>query len=341
MNLPQFLIPCDIEAERNIILDELREKLPDYEPLRGDDFNILLDCFLYRLNKYINYINYIISQNYLPHSSGEFLDCLVSLAGIKRFEGTPFNAEIEITSTFPLSLPKGTKFNDHQAHNAFLSEDLKIDESLKARANITLEEGLQGDFDTIYLEIPHIYIKTIKKISPFTQEKIAESDDELKKRFLLSLTRPSTAGSLKSYEYLASVASVAKSKIKHKDLGVVEVVYTESSSNALADLKESIEPNIPITDNIIYTKAHEILVDLTINLKLKTSQNIINIIKNIDLQIRGLFESLEIEEDLNISKIIAVSFVSEDIEDIEVSTLLAMEENSIYKLGNLEIKEVI
>ncbi|PAF50849.1 baseplate J/gp47 family protein [Helicobacter sp. 13S00477-4] len=337
MNLPDFLIPCDIESERNIILSELREKLPDYEPLRGDDFAILLDCFLFRLNKYINYINFVISQNYFPYSSGEFLDSLVALAGIKRFEGTPFMAKIEVCSSTPLHLPKGTKFIDMKGHNAFLNQDLSIDEGLKGEGEIVLEDGVEGDFDTIYLEIPHIYITSIKKLSAFVQKASKEDDESLKKRFLLSLSKPSTAGNLKSYQYYSAIPEVLKSKIKHKDLGVVEVIYTQNSEDALQKLKASIEPNIPLTDTIIYTKAIEIPIELTITLTLKSLQNISSIIFDIDKQVRGLFETLEIEEGLSESKIIALSFLSLDILDIEVSPLPAMEENGIFKLQNLTI----
>lgn len=339
MNLPEFLTSFDVEIERNIILDELKAKLPGYEPLRGDDFNILIDCFLYRLHKYINYINTIISQNYLPYSSGEFLDALVSLAGIERFQGTPFVAKISIKATLPLTLAKGTKLNDHQGHNAFLSEDVEIGENLSSEATIVLEDSLEGDFDIIYLEIPHIYIKEIKKLSPFSQKQKKESDEELKQRFLLSLTRPSTAGSLKSYQYLSSISEVSKSKIKHKDLGIVEVIYVENSSGALEALKNSIEPNIPITDTIIYTQANNIIVDLNIKLKMKTIANLPSIISQIDRGVRGLFDSLEIEEELNVSKIIAVSFVSLDIEDVEISQIPPMQEKCIFKLGNLAIGE--
>ncbi|PAF53247.1 hypothetical protein BKH42_06885 [Helicobacter sp. 13S00482-2] len=339
MNTPNFLIPCDIELEKNIILASLREKLPNYEPLKGDDFNILLDCFLFRLNKYINYINFTISQNYLEFSTGEYLDALVSLAGIVRFQGSPFISKLEIIATSPLSLAKGTKFTDKQGHDAFLSEELHIGEDLKAQCDIVLQEGLSGDFDITALEIPHIYIKEIKKLTPFIQKQTKESDTELKKRFLLSLTRPSTAGSLKSYQYLSSIAEVAKVKIKHKDLGVVEVIYTKNSPTALRALKDSIEPNIPITDTIIYTEAKEILVDLNITLKLRSISNIASITSAIDSQIRGLFETLEIEEELNISKIIAASFVSEDLQDVQISELPPMIENGIYKLGSLVIGE--
>lgn len=337
MKLPDFLFPCDIEVERNIILETLREKIPEYQPLRGDDFNILIDCFLFRLNKYINYINYIISQNYLPYSSGEFLDSLVGLAGIERFRGSAFESVIQISASSPLVLPKGTKFIDKAGHSAFLKENLIINDSLEAKANIELENGVSGDFDTVMLEIPHIYVKEIKKLTPFTQKQSPESDEELKKRFLLSLTTPSTAGSLKSYQYLSSIPEVSKSKIKHKDLGVVEIIYEASSASALQSLKDSIEPNIPITDTIIYTEVSKIPLDLNITLTLKDISNITSITNEINQQVRGLFSHIDIEESVSVSKIIAVSFVSEDITEISVDGLVSMEENSIYDLRDLKI----
>lgn len=338
MNHPSFLLPCDIESEREILLSAIKDKIPDYSPHRGDDFAILIDCFLYRLNKYVNYINFTISQNYLEYSSGEYLDELVKLAGIQRFQGSPFVSNITISASSPLSLPKGTKFIDKQGHSAFLTQDITIDESLKANAIIELEGNDEGDFDTTTLEIPHIYVIDIKKNTPFTQDKAYESDDELKKRFLLSLTRPSTAGSLKSYQYLARIPDVSKSKIKHKDLGVVEVIYQAGSQSALDALKESIEPNIPITDTIIYTEVSKIPLTLTITIKLKTMSNIATIINDIDSQIRGFFNSIDIEENISESKLIALAFVSEDIEEVNVSKLADMKENSIYELVDLQIK---
>ena len=76
MQMPPFLKPLDLDSERESIISAFSTKLKsekklDYEPLIGDDYNILISCILYRLNLKINEINSIIANNYLEYSSGE------------------------------------------------------------------------------------------------------------------------------------------------------------------------------------------------------------------------------------------------------------------------------
>ncbi|PAF49071.1 hypothetical protein BKH41_02985 [Helicobacter sp. 12S02232-10] len=335
MNLPNFLIPFEIENEKNMILEKFKETYPDYAPLIGDDFSVLTSAFLFRMNRYINYINYTIAQNYLEFSSGEYLDALVALAGIERFKGTPFVCKIKITATTPLTLPKGTKFKDNAGHNAYLAKDEEIQE--ESIVNIELESGLTQDYDTTTLEIPNIYIKEIQKISPFVQEKGIESDADLKKRFLLSLSRPSTAGNLKSYQYYCAIPEVSKSKIIHQGLGQVKVIYVANSQNALLKLKENIEDKIPLTDQVSYIEATPIHCNLTITLSLKSNDKNSLIIALVHHNVSSLFASLDIGEEVSDSKVIASAFVDEMIVDICVDGLKESSPDGILVLKDLNI----
>ncbi|PAF46419.1 hypothetical protein BKH46_07465 [Helicobacter sp. 12S02634-8] len=335
MQLPSFLIPLDVSLEKNIILERFKESYPDYAPLIGDDLGVLMDCFVYRLNRYINYINYTIANNYLEFSSGEYLDSLVGLAGLKRFLGTPFIAQLKIKTTQPITLPKGTKFKDNKAHNAYLSQDESIDG--EGIVSVELEDGLRDDFETISLEIPHIYISSIEKLTPFTQEKAPESDTDLKKRFLAYLATPSTAGNYKSYEYFSSIPQITQSKIIHRGLGEVEVIYSPKTADALEKLKESLQDKIPLTDQVYYTQATEIPIDLTITLTIKDNSQNTQIIQSVNDNIRGLFASLGIGENITESKIIAGSFVDTLIVNISVNGLKEATPKGILKLENLSI----
>lgn len=336
MNIPNFLIPFDIKTERSLILDTFKQTYPQYTPLVGDDFGVLIECFLYRMNRYINYINFTISQNYLEYSSGEYLDKLVALAGIKRFEGTPFIAKLKITTTNPITLSKGTKFIDNKGNSAFLIQHANIES--EGIVKIQLEDGLFQDYDINALEIPHIYIKSIQKLTPFIQDGKKESDEELKTRFLLSMTKPTTTGNLKSYQYYSSIPEIAKFKIRHKGLGVVEVIYEGKTEQSLQKLQESIQDKIPLTDEIIYTPVKTILIDLVITLKLKSSINPNSIINQADLNTRSFFENLQIGESISQAQIISVCFVDESIQDISMNILPPMNDESIYKLNTLSIE---
>ncbi|PAF49217.1 hypothetical protein BKH41_03815 [Helicobacter sp. 12S02232-10] len=335
MNLPKFLIPFNIEDEKNIIIEKFKESYPDYTPLIGDDFSVLTSAFLFRMNRYINYINFTIAQNYLEFSSGEYLDSLVALAGIKRFGGTPFVAKIKISVTSAITLPKGTKFKDNLGHNAYLAKDEEIE--TESIVEIELEKGLSQDYETTTLEIPNIYISEIVKLTPFTQEAQGESDTELKKRFLLSLSKPSTAGNLKSYQYYSAIPEVAKSKIIHKGLGQIEVIYQAKTPNALLKLQENIEDKIPLTDKLSYIEAKEINLNLTITLTLKNNTKNSEIIHLVDSNVKALFQPLEIGEGISQTKIIASSFMDELIEDVSIEGLESVSSDGILILESLNI----
>ena len=85
LRVPQFIKPLDIEKERASIVEEFKQKSGklDYIPLVGDDYMTLIDIFLYRLNNFFELINVKVANNYLNFSTGEYLDELVALIGIK------------------------------------------------------------------------------------------------------------------------------------------------------------------------------------------------------------------------------------------------------------------
>ena len=97
LRVPQFIKPLDIEKERASIVEEFKQKSGklDYIPLVGDDYMTLIDIFLYRLNNFFELINVKVANNYLNFSTGEYLDELVALIGIKRNEEVRPIAELE------------------------------------------------------------------------------------------------------------------------------------------------------------------------------------------------------------------------------------------------------
>lgn len=211
MKVPNFIKPLNIDAERQNIINEFKIKSGklDYIPLVGDDYMTLIDIFLYRLNHFFELINIKIANNYLNFSTGEYLDELVALVGIKRNDEVKPIAQVEVNVSSATYLPKGTKFTDGAGHFAYLLEDTNIADTKVLK--IEAEEYFKESYETTTLEIPNIYVTDIKMISPFSGFKARESDDELRARFLLSMHRFSTAGSAKSYLfYILSVEGIQK-----------------------------------------------------------------------------------------------------------------------------------
>nr|DAS13657.1 MAG TPA: baseplate assembly protein [Caudoviricetes sp.] len=342
MKVPNFIKPLDIDAERQNIINEFKIKSGklDYIPLVGDDYMTLIDIFLYRLNHFFELINIKIANNYLNFSSGEYLDELVALVGIKRNDEVKPIAQVEVSVSSATYLPKGTKFTDGAGHFAYLLEDANIADTKVLK--IEAEEYFKESYETTTLEIPNIYVTDIKMISPFSGFKARESDDELRARFLLSMHRFSTAGSAKSYLfYILSVEGITKASVYQLRAGVVQIVYLSKFDETTATLKikEALDGRIPLTDDVRIKEVTQIKVDLVIEIKLLQDFMFSEVLKNATARLKEYFGSLEIGFTPHFSKIIEIAF-DENTKAVEVKSQIPnIDRDSILILQNLQISK--
>lgn len=342
MRVPNFIKPLDLEKERNLIVEEFKQKSKklDYIPLIGDDYMTLIDIFLFRLSKFIEFINYQISNNYLNFSSGEYLDELVALIGLKRIEAVKPVAKIKFRATSPTFLSKGTKLTDGKGHFAYLSMDLEVKKEAEVFAE--LDSYTDEQYQTTILEVPNIYISNVEIVEPFKGYKTRESDDELRKRFLLSLHRFSTAGSKKSYLfYVLSIEGIKKANVYRLSPGVVRINHF-SIQNALVikeKIKDALKDRVPLTDDIVIKEANKVLVDLRVKISLKERVFFAEALKNADSEIKTLFSELEIGENLHSSRIVDRAFFNDkNIKAIEIlSQIPTITRDDILVLNSLEI----
>lgn len=340
MRVPNFIKPLDLEKERKSIIEEFKQKSGklDYIPLVGDDYMSLIDIFLFRLNNFIELLNFKISQNYLNFSSGEYLDELVALAGIKRNEEVKPISEFKISVNGATFLPKGAKFTDTKGHNAYLLNDVYINDF--AIVKVEAEGQFNQNYNTNTLEIPNIYISNIEQISPYSGFKARESDKELRERFLLSMHRFSTAGSAKSYLfYILSVEGITKASVYQLLPGVVQIVYLSKFDDETAKLKisEALDGRIPLTDEVRIKPANKISLDLVLSVELLKDFMFSEVIKNVDFRVREFFKTLEISQNPHSSKIIDVAF-DENIKSLEVASQIpSVDKDSILILNSLQI----
>lgn len=342
MKVSNFIKPLDIDAERQNIINEFKIKSGklDYIPLVGDDYMTLIDIFLYRLNHFFELINIKIANNYLNFSSGEYLDELVALVGIKRNDEVKPIAQVEVSVSSATYLPKGTKFTDGAGHFAYLLEDANIADTKVLK--IEAEEYFKESYETTTLEIPNIYVTDIKMISPFSGFKARESDDELRARFLLSMHRFSTAGSAKSYLfYILSVEGITKASVYQLRAGVVQIVYLSKFDETTATLKikEALDGRIPLTDDVRIKGVTQIKVDLVIEIKLLQDFMFSEVLKNATARLKEYFDSLEIGFTPHFSKIIEIAF-DENTKAVEVKSQIPnIDRDSILILQNLQISK--
>ena len=269
-----------------------------------------------------------MANNYLNFSTGEYLDELVALIGIKRNEEVRPIAELEISVNSATFLPKGSKFTDGKGHFAFLLEDANIADE----ATLKIEAGgyFKENYETTTLEIPNIYVKTIKMTKPFSGFKARENDDELRNRFLLALHRFSTAGSQKSYLfYILSIEGITKANVYHLSPGVVQIVYFSRYEKNIAEAKisEALKDRVPLTDNVLMKEATQIKFDLVIEVRLKHA----------DEKLREYFANIGIGFTPHFSQLIEIAF-DENTRAVEIKTPIPnSNRDSLIILNSLQI----
>ena len=342
MQMPPFLKPLDLDSERESIISAFSTKLKsekklDYEPLIGDDYNILISCILYRLNLKINEINSIIANNYLEYSSGEYLDELVKLLDLKRFVGSPPLAKAHIKVKDNTFLSKGTKFVSQDGTNAYALKDYELLPNISNE--VILQGDKEGDWETTILEIKNPLILDINMLSEFIIYEKGEDDERLKKRFINALSSFSTAGSKASYTHYAKVEGVAKVKVFSPQSGIVKIMYYGDNEGSEELIRQNVKDNIPLTDKVIIEKIEPTIIDLNITLTLNKEAEYGIIQAVIISQIENFFASLEIGQSVPLNKVISLCFVDKNVINAEVESFENISENSIYELNSIHIKK--
>ncbi|WP_394908918.1 baseplate J/gp47 family protein [uncultured Helicobacter sp.] len=343
VQMPTFLKPLNVASEREAIISDFTKALKDskgidYEPTLSDDYNILISCILYRLGLKIDELNYIIANNYLEYSSGEYLDALVKLLGLERFKGSEPLATLSIMTKEDTFLSKGAKFVSSDGATSFAIKDYEL------KADIANEIIVQGDkegkWETTILEIKNPLITEIAMLSDFVIYEKGESDEDLKTRFKNALASFSTAGSVQSYTHYASVEGVGKVKAFSVEKGVVTIAYYGDNAGAEELISQNLEGNVPLTDKIIIKKVEPTIIDLDITLTLSKEADFTLLQDSIAKNIQAFFNALEIGEAVALNKVISLCFVSEHIINAEVVEFVPLSEDSIYELNKITIKKV-
>ncbi len=342
MKIPSFLKPLDFDVERENIINEYKKRLKeqkgiDYEPLISDDVNILISCILYRLGLKIDEINYIISNNYLEYSSGEYLDELVALIGIKRFKGSSPLAKAIIEAKSQTTLVKGTKFVSQDGATAYVLDDYQLN---SGKNEIILIGDKEGEWQCNILEINNPLISQVTIKEPFTIYEKSESDDALRTRFINALSSFSTAGSASSYTHFSTISGVKKVKAINKEAGVVEIIYYGDNDGLETLIKQNLEGNTPLTDKVLIRKANIITLDLIVNLTLDIKANFALIQSQIINNIKTSFSNLNIGEAISNNKLISLCFVDSNVRDVEVVNMQDLGDDCIYQLNSIVVNKV-
>lgn len=260
------------------ILDELKiiatKELDDVKLLESDSLSALLECYAYREVLLRSEINEKIKSLLIEFAKGDDLDKLVKFYDIKRLAGTKPKALIEFKLNTILDadviIPKDAIFHSNTNDVSTLDDDVIIKSGeLSNIGTITLNKYIKSStIKCELLQTPLPFLVECKQKSDFNGGAEAESDEDLRTRAILSLEKPSTAGSINAYIYhtKSANAKIKDVKVLNGGAGIVRVIIkSDNDANALNDVKNALndEKTRPLTDIV---KAEEaIKKQITIN----------------------------------------------------------------------------
>lgn len=150
-------------------------------------------------------------MNYLKYTSGDYLDNLCALKGIKRSQGSAAQTMLRFTLSAEqnsvITIPMGTRATDGNENYFFTTEvaeipigDMTVDVPAESASVGTEANDIEiGEIKTLVDYIP--YVESVSNITKTQGGSGVEDDDALKERFYLAPSGYSVAGSEAAYEY--------------------------------------------------------------------------------------------------------------------------------------------
>lgn len=150
-------------------------------------------------------------MNYLKYTSGDYLDNLCALKGIKRSQGSSAQTLLRFTlsaaQTSAVTIPMGTRATDGNENYFYTTEvaeipigEMSVDVTAKSASTGSEANDIEiGEIDTLVDYIP--YVASVTNVTKTQGGSGIEDDDSLKERFYLAPSGYSVAGSEAAYEY--------------------------------------------------------------------------------------------------------------------------------------------
>jgi len=279
---PNVLLDFDYEDLLQEHIAEVQELLPDWKPSEGDLMLIEKQASAYREMHLRAEFNSLSKAFFLSTTTDSNLENYAVFYGIKRLQGAKPTANYKFyltaTLTYQVILPAGSVLmDDGGQYRAVLLEDVVF------VSGVTNATGLielqmyekQNEVKTTLLQTPLPYIGNIEALEVFQNGDSIESDEDLRKRILLSLADKSTAGSEMSYKSYAHGADsrVEDVSVFSEECGVVNVVIyapTDVENTASDRVYSALTASEirPLTDKVVVSYAKAITYEVDATLKI-------------------------------------------------------------------------
>lgn len=282
----------DISFIEETSFEELKEQMigdyeKRYQELTGkeislapaDPYRLILYACAVAIYQGYQYEDRAGKMGLLKYSTGEFLDNLAALKGVRRNEATPARTTLRFTLAATLNrtaiIPPGTRVKGQDLYfettemGEILSGTEYIDIPAKCQTPGSIGNGfLIGDIRTMVDPLP--YTLSVENSAPTSGGADRETDDELAERVYLAPSSYSTAGPKLAYEYWVKTFSpaIGECKVISETPGEVDIYVTVDGQLPTDDFVDQLEAYMqsgerrPLTDHVVVKKPEPVTYDI-------------------------------------------------------------------------------
>ena len=302
---------------------------------------------------YIN-MNDILSLGFIDDTFDTFLDKRVSEFGVYRKEGVKATGEIKVEGKEGAIITNGTLIKANDLYFTVLNDiELPTDNILYVEANeVGYKYNLLANTEFELVEKNDKVTKLVNETN-FSKGVDAESDEDLRKRFVKVANNPSTSGNKAHYEEWAlEVDGVGRAIVYPlwNGNGTVKVMIIGNDNKAVSEdiinnCKLHIEENMPIGCQLTVTTPSLLNVSVKASIELKEGY----VLEDIQTDFKAsLNEYLKgVTNELTYSKVYGLLVNNVGVEDVTSFTIndsnvnISISEDKIINISEVKLSEVV
>lgn len=284
MPLPNFLD----ETEEKILARMLARVPDDIDKSEGSYiWDALCPVAIELAQAYIN-LDIAYQQTFAGDADGENLDKRAAEMGIVRVPASPAIGKVVFNGTEGAVIPAGSIVSTQSGVEYVVDEEVVIDSSGSALANITaIEAGADGNVPAnsiTVLSAPIPGVTSVNNPEPTYQGENEEKDDNFRDRYFGEIGNKAIDGNIAQYKKWArEYPGIGRAKVfplwngpNTVKLSILDAENQVASAGLIADFQEYMDPGseglgngvAPIGSKVTVTSANRVNIEISANLVL-------------------------------------------------------------------------
>lgn len=247
--------------------------------------------------------DFVATQGMPQTASGGNLDYFASLKGLSRVPAKKATGKITFYGAdgVTTTIEKGTRCLGNNGMEYVTTEEKRLTAAsgsctVAAEATVAGDAGCIAIGGIVTMMLPPVGVKSCKNTVPFFGGKDAESDEELRKRVLMSYKTVINGGNKEYYRQLAmSVDSIVAAQVipKERGAGTVDVIVSTHeympASATVAEVQTLMDENREVCTDVLVRRPQTVPIGVAATVTAKAGQSQKLICDNVKIELQKYF----------------------------------------------------